>query len=389
MPHLGRLQFYFMHFMPYQDVVQNRPQGQWVDIPNAHFDPEKGHKFYKDYIDELVLADSLGFDGLVVNEHHATTYSLMPSCTVIAAALVARTKQAKICLMGVPPTLTYPHRLAEEYAMLDVMSGGRIECAFPLGTGMEYWVNGINPVFSRERFRESMDIILQAWTKPGPTSYDGKFFNYKYLNIFPTTYQKPHPKIYVVGSGTEETVAYAAEHGFGYSQVFTPIGSQLKSFDTYRDIAKQNGHKTDSESIIISAMPYVAETEEKAIEEGRDHILFYFKNLLRTNSHLNSPPGYLPLDRLRKRLEAGAIQDAEVTWDALTSVYRTALGTPDQVAAKLVRWAQEAGSSKLILHLHVGDMPHWKAVKNLTLFAEEVIPRARRLMGEDVRVAAE
>ncbi|HEX9383867.1 MAG TPA: hypothetical protein VF908_10740 [Gemmatimonadaceae bacterium] len=98
-------------------------------------------------------------------------------------------------------------------------------------------------------------------------------------------------------------------------------------------------------------------------------ILFYFKNLLKTDSHLNSPPGYLPVERLRKRLESGAIQETEVTWEGLTSVYRTVLGTPDQVAERIAFWCEQAQSSKIILHLHVGDMPHWKAVKNITLFA--------------------
>jgi alkanesulfonate monooxygenase SsuD/methylene tetrahydromethanopterin reductase-like flavin-dependent oxidoreductase (luciferase family) len=387
---LGDLKLYFMHFMPYPDVVPDRPQGQWVDIPNAHFDPEVGHKLYKDYIDELVLADELGFDGLVVNEHHSTFYSLMPACSVIAGALAARTRRAKICLMGTPITLTYPHRLAEEYAMLDVMTGGRIECAFPLGTGMEYWVNPVNPVTARRRYREAMDVLIQAWTQPGPTRFDGEFYQYKYLNPFPTPYQKPHPKIYVVGSGTEDTIRYAAEKGFGYSQVFTPIGQQLNTFRNYREIAADNGHTTDSESIIIPIMPYVAETEEKAIEEGRDHILYYFKNLLRTTGWVNSPPGLMAPDRLRRRLEMFGGNDPEVTWESLTSIYRTVLGTPDQVAERIAFWCEEAQSSKVILHLHVGDMPHWKAVKNITLFAEEVIPRLRRMAGSTVvEVAAE
>ncbi len=376
---LDDLKFYFMHFMPYPDVEPNRPNGQWVDIPNTRFDPEVGQKLYKNYLDELVLGDELGYDGLVVNEHHSTFYSLMPSAPLIASALVARTKRAKICMMGTPITLTYPHRLAEEYAMLDVMSGGRIECAFPLGTPMEYWVNPINPVTARARFREAMEILLQAWSQPGPTRFDGDFYQYKFLNTFPLPFQKPHPKIYVVGSGTEDTIQYAAEKGFGYSQVFTPVGSQMKSFENYRRIAVEHGHTPDSESIIIPVMPYVAETTEKAIEEGREHILFYFKNLLRTSGFVNSPPGLMGLERLRKRLETVGGSDPEVTWEALTSIYRTVLGTPDEVAERIAFWCEEAQSSKLILHLHVGDMPHWKAVKNITLFAEEVIPRLRRM----------
>ena len=355
---------------------------------NALFDPVRGQEIYAQHLDQMALYEEYGFDAICINEHHAKPYGLMPSPNIIAAALTQRTRRIKIGILGNLPALhAHPVRLAEEVAMLDVMSGGRLECAFPLGTGMEYWVNPINPSFARERFREGMDILMQAWTQPGPTRYDGKFHQYKYLNPFPLPYQKPHPKIYVVGSGTEETLNYAAEKGFGYSQVFTPIASQLKSFENYREIAVRNGHKPDSESIIISAMVYVAETEEKAVEEGRNHILFYFQNLLKTNAHLNSPPGYLPVDRLRKRLESGAVQDAEITWEMLTGVYRTVLGTPDQVAERIAFWCDQAKSSKIILHLHTGDMPHWKAVKNITLFAEQVIPRVRKLASLSLQAA--
>ena len=167
------------------------------------------------------------------------------------------------------------------------------------------------------------------------------------------------------------------------------LSGLVKNALDYRATATKNGHMPDSESIIISAMAFVAKTEEKAIEEGKEHILFYFKNLLKTDSHLNSPPGYLPVERLRKRLESGAIQETEVTWEGLTSVYRTVLGTPDQVAERIAFWCEQAQSSKIILHLHVGDMPHWKAVKNITLFAEEVIPRVRKLTSSALQVAAE
>ncbi len=178
---------------------RNTIRSGW-DFPNKFYDPEKGHELYNRYIGELVLADQLGYDGLVVNEHHNTAYSMMPACSLIAATLIPQTKQAKICVFGTPINLEYPNRLAEEYAMLDVMSKGRLEIAFPLGTGMEYWANPMNPTTARARFRESIDIMMQAWTQDGPTSYDGEFYSYRYLNVWPKPYQKPHPKIAIVGT---------------------------------------------------------------------------------------------------------------------------------------------------------------------------------------------
>src|SRR6266478_7866091 len=129
------LQFYSMHFMPYVHLPpdQEKYDSLWVDYSNKHYDPEKGHELYQRYFREMVMADELGYDGLVVNEHHNTEYSMMPVCTAAAAALIPMTKRAKICVFGVPVNFVLPNRLAEEYAMLDVMSGGRLEIAFPLG----------------------------------------------------------------------------------------------------------------------------------------------------------------------------------------------------------------------------------------------------------------
>ena len=91
----------------------------------------------------------------------------------------------RICVWGTPPNLMLPNRLAEEYAMLDVMSGGRLEVAFPLGTGMEYWANPVNPATARDKYRESIDIILQAWSEDGPTRHYGTHYTYRFLNPWP------------------------------------------------------------------------------------------------------------------------------------------------------------------------------------------------------------
>ena len=180
----GTVRFDFMHFMPYVHLPENHKdyQSTWVDFPNKLYDPKRGHALYQRYLAELVLADKVGFDAVVVNEHHNTAYSMMAAPNLIAAAIIPQIKKAKICVWGTPPNLEYPNRLAEEYAMLDVMSEGRLEVAFPLGTGMEYWANPINPATRAPRHRESIDIILQAWTQDGPTTYYGDFYTYRYLN---------------------------------------------------------------------------------------------------------------------------------------------------------------------------------------------------------------
>jgi alkanesulfonate monooxygenase SsuD/methylene tetrahydromethanopterin reductase-like flavin-dependent oxidoreductase (luciferase family) len=376
------LQFYFFHFMPYHPFPEDHQKyaSTWVDFPNRLFDPEIGHKLYQTYLKELVMADQFGYDGLVVNEHHNTAYSLMPACSLIAAALIPQTKNAKICLFGTPATLQYPNRLAEEYAMLDVMSGGRIEIAFPMGTGMEYWSNAtsINPTTSRARLQEGIEVMMQAWTQPGPTSFDGEFNSYKYLNPWPLPYQKPHPKIAMVGS-SPETLQYAAERGWAYSMVVAaPRKAQIEGYRRYTEVAEQAGHEVTPDKKPISAFVYVAETEEIAVREAKPHLQFFFENSIRTTPRYLAPPGYANLAAFKAGAGGAKSLHSGFNWEGLKENVRLAYGSPQQVAEKLYGWCDEVGSSRVILHMHKGDMPHWKTVKSLTMFAEEVMPLLRK-----------
>jgi len=221
--------FNFMHFMPYVHLPKNHKDyaSLWVNFPNKYYDPHKGADLYDRYLDELEYADRVGFDAIVVNEHHNTSYSMMPAPSLIAAALIARVKQARICVWGTPPNLEYPNRLAEEYAMLDVMSRGRLEVAFPLGTGMEYWANPVNPATARERHKESIEIILKAWTEDGPTSHYGDFYTYRFLNPWVRPMQRPHPPCYIVGTGSPETIELAAQLGVSRSAVVSAFEQLL------------------------------------------------------------------------------------------------------------------------------------------------------------------
>jgi alkanesulfonate monooxygenase SsuD/methylene tetrahydromethanopterin reductase-like flavin-dependent oxidoreductase (luciferase family) len=383
------LQFYFFHFMPYIHLPKDHKKyhSTWVDLPNAIYDPKKGHELYKRYIGEMVLADKLGFDAICVNEHHGTAYSMMPTCSLMAATLIPQTSRAKICVFGTPVNLEFPSRVAEEYAMLDVMSGGRLEIALPLGTGMEYWVHPINPATSRARFRESVDIMLQAWTRDSPTEFHGEFYDYRFLNVWPKPYQKPHPRIYVVGTGSPETIEFAAEYGFGYASVFVPTKKQLATFKALKEKTEGYGHTWDRHKPLVNVWLYVGESKERAVEEFEPHIRYFFETCARVAPNYLFPPGYLSTAQFHERVSRPALH-GEFNWTAATEQFRVMAGTPDQVAEAIVKWVEEANSSRVVCHLHLGDMPHWKTVKSMTLFAEEVIPKVRKAVGRKVPAAA-
>ena len=388
---MSALRFNAMHFMPYVHLPENHKQfkSTWVNFPNKFYAPERGHELYQRYLQELVLADRLGYDAIVINEHHNTVYSMMATPNLIAAALVPQTTNVKICIWGTPPNLMLPNRLAEEYAILDVMSKGRIEVAFPLGTGMEYWANPINPATARDRFRESLKVILQAWTQDGPTTHYGQFYTYRFLNPWPRPFQRPHPPCYIVGTGSPETIEIAAEHGFGYASVFVTQQRAFELNENLRRRAAQYGHTIRPDQLPLLTFIYVAETQEQAEREYVGHLEHFFSDYLRTIPHYLAPPGYLSVDQLKTRAAMADKLHGGFDFNAISGSFFVAVGTPEKVANQIGDWAAWMKSSHINGVMHVADMPHWKTVKNLTLFAEEVIPRLRSRSDVAQRVAAE
>jgi alkanesulfonate monooxygenase SsuD/methylene tetrahydromethanopterin reductase-like flavin-dependent oxidoreductase (luciferase family) len=376
------IKLYFFHSHHYIDIPADhkRYRSTMVDYPNSLFDADKGHALYERHLRTVRLAEQVGFDGIAVNEHHNMVFSMTPTVSLMGAAIATATTRPKIMVAGVPVNLMYPNRLAEEYAMLDVMSGGRMEYAFPLGTGMEYWSNAgaINPTTARARFRESVDVILKAWTEDGPTRYEGDFHTYRFLNPWPKPFQKPYPKCFIVGSGSRETVELAVELDMGYSIVFTPIPGQLRAFDHMRELAAERGRTVDPDDLIVVVMAYVADTDEEAMREARPHIETFFSWFHRVPPKYLLPPGYVSREEfLRRASDAALSHGEEATWEDMLRVGRITCGSPDTVADTIVHWCEEAGCSRVNVVLELGDMPEWKTVKNMTLFGTEVIPRIR------------
>ena len=249
--------------------------------------------------------------------------------------MIASTERIKIMVAGVPLNLSTPNRVAEEYAMLDVMSGGRMEFGFPLGTGMEYWSNAaqMDPVTARARFREGLDVVLRAWTEPGPQRYEGEHFFYRYLNIWPRPYQQPRPKIYIMGGGSPETVDVAVEFDAGYSVVFTPIPVQLRAFADLREKCAARGRELAGEDIMLTVMAYVADTDAEAEREGRPYMERFFSWFHRVPRRVHDPglfhvtPGE-NFERLASTRALAAAQQS-TTWEDIRAM---SAGSPDRLS---------------------------------------------------------
>src|SRR5229473_56909 len=259
-----RMEFYCFHLMPWPylpgDFIEKN-QSSWVTYSNKHFDPAKGQALYNRYLDELEHAEAVGFDGICVNEHHQTAYGLMPAPDIIAAMLVRRTKRAKIAILGNALSLRdHPIRVAEEVAMLDVISGGRIISGFVRGIGLEYYSFSLDPSRSRDRFVESLDFIIKAWTEPGPFEWHGKEFQQRYVNPWPRPLQKPHPPIWLPSTGSQETIELCAERGYPFIRVYERADVVKQIFDNLRAEGERIGKPVPRENIGWMTPIYVAET---------------------------------------------------------------------------------------------------------------------------------
>src|SRR2546421_6552478 len=255
--------------MPYPALPPDYDGPAWVTVPNRLYDPAVGHDIYNRYLDELIYAEELGFDGVCVNEHHQNAYGIMPSPNLMASILARQTKRVRIAIVGnALPLYDPPTRVAEEFAMIDCISGGRLIAGFVVGGGPEYYSFSINPAHARERFYEAHDLIIKAWTEPGPFRWVGKHYKHHYVNIWPRPLQKPHPPVWLPGTGSLETVDYAAGKRYPFMMVFSPVEHQRKAYELYRRLAEEKyGYEATPDLLAFCVPTYVAETDEIARKE--------------------------------------------------------------------------------------------------------------------------
>jgi alkanesulfonate monooxygenase SsuD/methylene tetrahydromethanopterin reductase-like flavin-dependent oxidoreductase (luciferase family) len=375
------MQFYFFHLMSWpflNDAFEKEHESAWIWVPNALYDPAKGHQLYAEYIDTLALADELGFDGVCVNEHHQTAYGLMPSPNLIAAALTQRTKRCKIAVIGnALPLYNPPLRVAEEFAMLDVLSGGRLVAGMVIGGGPEYFTYCVDPTTAREKFKEALDLILAAWTRPGPFGWNTKHYFYRYVNPWPRPIQQPHPPVWIPGAGSAETIEFVAKRRFCYMGIpYFHIDVFQRVFDQFRDACAKEGYTAAPEQMGWGVPIFVAETDKQAREEFEPHFRYFREKLLR--GILTTPPGYTSPKSAIALLKSRKYFLSEVkTWDEVEKGVYAIVGSPQTVRQKLDHWKKKLGAGVLLTGCQTGAVDHESTRRSMTLFAREVMPHLR------------
>ncbi len=373
------------HLMPYADLdlEAGREHGTvWVNLPNSNFDPVKGHALYNRYLDELEYGEELGFDAIAVNEHHQTAYGLMPSPIVTASALARRTKRAQIAILGSAlPLREHPLMVAEEHAMIDVISGGRLISGFVRGIGAEYHTFGVNPTFSHDRFHEAHDLIVRAWTEPGPFAFQGRHYNVQYVNLWPRPYQKPHPPIWIPSQGSKETIDWAAhpDRRYTYLQTFSPANVVQRYLKMYRDTCEGFGYEAADSQLGWAVPVYVAATDEAAQAEAKPHFEAFRNVFLKMPVEMLLPPGYTSRESLKNVMKAKAAIFGDITLEKSIELGLIVCGSPATVRQALASYWKDMRFGNLLVLCQFGTLPADLTRRNMEFFARDVMPTVKAL----------
>ena len=338
---------------------------------------------YNQYHDQYAMADEVGFDGIMTNEHHSAYWCGKPAVNLDAAVIAKVTKQAKIAILGNVIAINDPIRMAEEIAMLDCYSGGRIISGFVRGGAVESLQGGIDPTENRERFEEAHDLIVKCWTQPGPFRYEGKYYHHRVVNPWVLPMQKPYPDIWFPGTGSPESVVWAAPHGHPYMNLGAVMETTEWLKQIYIDTAVEAGFQPGPEHFGYLLKVFVADTEEKAQEIGR-HFVWTEEHRQRGPREHNDPPGYQSRQAVEVKRSrptgafagnAGQPQSYERQQEGRTII----VGTPDTVIEKLNYVVENLNPGYLLIYGNEGPMPHEDCMRSIELLGKEVIPALKEI----------
>ena len=379
----------YPHLPPHEEMKSMR-----LTLPNKFFDPRIGHQLLNRYLDEYCYADQMGLN-LMVNEHRSSVVCLDVAGPLSLAILARQTRNGRLLILGNSvANRDDPIRVAEEMAMVDCISGGRLECGMVRGVTYEIFAANTNPTMTNERLWEAVDMVTKAWTShEGPFNYEGNFWHRRNVNIWPRPFQQPRPRIWVTGSNDYENLKHIAEQGHVFATFVQPYEKVRQLFDAYRGSYRLNGQPGGGGTAFMPLV-YVADTESEA-EAGMKQLLWYMA--AKTEPQYRNPPGYVPVEFNVKalqgtyagRTDAMRAQTLEFQREQGVVMY----GTPDQVIAQIKRFYDLVGGfDHLLMMMQAGFLDHESTCKNIRLFAKEVYPAIKDLAGTkplDLPIAAE
>ncbi len=329
-------------------------------------------------LEQIEWSEELGWDEVWLTEHHFIEYGLAVDPATLAAAAAARTRRVRIGLAAAILPFHHPIRLAEQLALTDVISGGRLDVGVGRGNRpVEFAGYRVPQIENRERFEESVEILVKAWTEER-TSHDGKFYQLSDVHVIPKPFQRPHPPLYQV-CVSKDSVENCALRGWPMlnSVLHGGLDPLAVNRDTYIAGCQKAG-RGDAETTEllsrwgVSRHVYVADSDEQALADTKDAEMWYQDSFRRfvipdriEDTHPTLQPGF----------RAQAERLSKVTWDKLVAE-TVAFGSPDTVARHIEAMGQ-IGVGQVLCWMNFGGLPHTKVRRSMELFAREVMPRFR------------
>jgi alkanesulfonate monooxygenase SsuD/methylene tetrahydromethanopterin reductase-like flavin-dependent oxidoreductase (luciferase family) len=337
--------------------------GLFYEWPNPHLRDWK--RLFEEGMEQIQYSEEMGFDFVLIAEHHFTNYGNSPAPLLQALYIAERTKRLKVGTAVLVLPIWQPLRLAEEVAVLDNLTGGRVICGVGRGyQPYEFARFGVTPEESRGRFNETLEVLVKAWTCDCAFTYDGQYVQIPHeLVVWPKPYQKPHPPFWIAGTSAD-TMLTAAE--WDMLPITTGFGG-VQGLRTSLGVLVRRRHelgKPCATDFGVQALTLVAESEEEATSYLR-----YARWQLRANRALN-----------RSDVRDGKVQVTPYEGEHDDATLRELIfyGTPDTVIKKFRR-AAEAGVTTVSCWMMLGGIEHEKVMKSIRLMGEEVIPALKHV----------
>ena len=381
------MKVFVFDLLAYGENLDHLKQGTELPYPlsKQHFKAEVAVRTYAEHLDAWEELDRLGYDGVGFNEHHCSPYGLMNSPNLMAAAAAQRTKNLKLLIYGNLLPLHEPLRLAEELAMLDCLSNGRIISGFARGIPREYQVHNVPLADSRARFEEAFEIVTRAWTED-VFSYQGKFWSYKDVSIWPRPVQQPHPPIWIPIVGSQESIEFAGKHDIPITPGLAGGGLRADIVRHYARSLRAAGHRITPNHLSLALNAYVADSKAQAVKEVAPYHLYFNRTLFShgsfTETSTQRQAGYVSqtsTDYVRpENQRAAALLREDFRNMTIADLERVAdtmpWGTPSEVAERIIAAADSAGANMVQIGFNRGAMPQDMFLEQIRRFARDVLP---------------
>jgi len=374
------------HLMPYRDLPADYEKRYnashiepiWFDVADA----DKVGQFYNATLDEMLHAAKAGMHGLCTNQHHQNVYGFMANPSLMGSVLARGTADQNIAIIQLGSTLpstTPPTRIAEEYAMLDCISGGRLVAGFPTGLPSDVTLsNGVVPIEQRERYREALALVIKAWSAREVFAWNGKYYQLGMVNLWPRPIQQPHPPIWIPGAGISATAEYVVDHDHCFCHLsYYGLKSAEEVSDRYWETCARKGRDDNPHRYSFLQLVGVAATDAEAERIYGPHGEYFFNKLLYNAPQYQQIPGCLEYEGMRSALRGtirSSINLRELKAKDFFERGFIVVGSPKTVRQKLLDGVKRLRIGHLLTLLHFGSMPTDVCKANIDLFAREVLP---------------